>query len=83
MHATHQRVARAAIGKAMEALAAVDAAEIPASSAARLIEIGTRLERDTLTVSVEELQGGLAGGQPDDPFEAIARELTGGSIDPD
>jgi hypothetical protein len=43
---------------------------------ARLLELGAKLERSTLIVSVEELQG-LDVGESDeeDPWERIAREL--------
>jgi hypothetical protein len=77
MHDTHQRAARAAIGKALAALAATAPEDIPASAAARLLELGTALERETLTVSVEALQGVARAEHEPDPWEAIARELQG------
>jgi hypothetical protein len=52
---------------------------LTAGEAARLLDLGTRLERSTLLVSVEELQGRVS--QPldgvDDPWDRIARELAG------
>lgn len=45
-----------------------------ASDVARLLELGTKLERATLTVSVEDLQ--RDGGLPvDDPWQGITDEL--------
>jgi hypothetical protein len=75
MHDNHQRAARIAIAKALAALQAALPEEIPAAAAARLLDLGTRLERETLIVSVEELQGLARGNVRDDPWEAIAREL--------
>jgi hypothetical protein len=46
------------------------------------LELGARLERETLTVSVAELQGFTgadSGGE--DPWEAIARELAPPPVD--
>jgi len=76
MHGRHQRAGRLAMGKALAALQNVDAADIPPYAAARLLELGARLERDTLVVSVESLQG-VAPAPIEDPWEAIARELDG------
>jgi hypothetical protein len=78
LHDTHQRAARAALTKALAALAAIDAKDIPAGAAARLLELGTRLERETLLTSVEDLQGIARSVLTEDPWEAIARELQGG-----
>jgi len=80
MHETHQQVGRAMQAKAMAALNALDPNQIPAYAAAKLMELGARLERETLTVSVEELQG-ISRSDPTavDPWEQIARELTGGN----
>lgn len=84
MHDTHSRAAKAAIGKALAALAAIPPADLPAGAAVRLLEVGTRLERETLTTSVEELQGVARAVVPaEDPWEAIARELQGVSADAD
>lgn len=74
MHDRHQRAGRLAQQKALEALLGVPASEIPPYAAARLLELGTRLERDTLTTSVEELQGRTPPA-PEDPWEQVAREL--------
>lgn len=75
MHDQHQRAGRAAMTKALAALAALEPADIGAAAAARLLEIGTRLERDILTTSVEQLQGGAPAVAGEDPWDAIAREL--------
>jgi len=78
MHENHQRAGRAAMAKALAALNNLDPTEIPAYAAARLLELGARLERETLTTSVEALQGiSSTAPAPEDPWEAIARELTG------
>jgi hypothetical protein len=79
MHDTHQRAGRAAIAKALAALHEIAPADVGAASAARLLEIGTRLERQTLTISVEELQNVALIAALDDPWDAIARELQGGA----
>lgn len=76
MHATHRKAGRAAILKAMQALNAIDAERMPIGAAARLLELGAKLERSTLIVSVEELQGiEPEDTDDDDPWERIAREL--------
>lgn len=78
MHENHQRAGRAAMAKGLAALQAAEPHEIPAYAAARLIELGARLERDTLVTSVEDLQGiSRAPAPAEDPWEAIARELQG------
>lgn len=76
MHDRHQRAGRLAMGKAVAALNGIPPEEIPPYAAARLLELGARLERDTLIVSVEELQG-VPPALVEDPWEAIARELEG------
>lgn len=76
MHDRHQRAGRLAMGKALAALQNVAAEDIPPYAAARLLELGARLERETLVVSVETLQG-VAPAPIEDPWEAIARELDG------
>lgn len=78
MHADHLRAGRAAVDKALEALASLDVSEVTAAGAARLLALGTRLERETLTTSVEELQGrGPHEVDGADPWDRIARELAG------
>lgn len=76
MHDQHQRAGRAVFRKALAALSAAPAEEIPTYVAARLLELGARLERDTLLTSVEELQG-IVPPPAEDPWEAVARELEG------
>lgn len=75
MHASHRQAGRAALAKAVEALDLLDPAEMPAAAVIRLLEIGAKLERSTLTVSVEELQGIDPTTDEEDPWEKIAREL--------
>jgi hypothetical protein len=76
MHGTHQQAARMAMRKAIQALNKLTPEEIPAYAAARLLELGARLERDTLTVSVEELQGVASPSlEGEDPWERIARDF--------
>ena len=71
MHAIHRRAGRAAITKAMQALADVDPSAMPVSTIARLLELGAKLERSTLIVSVEELQGiEVADDEAEDPVGA-------------
>jgi hypothetical protein len=78
MHDLHQRAGRGVMQKALAALNELEPKDIPAYAAARLLELGARLERETLTTSVEDLQGIATSSVPaDDPWEAIARELTG------
>ena len=74
MHDVHQRAGRAILSKALRALDAVSIEEIPPYVAGRLLELGARLERDTLTVSVEQLQG-VEPIADEDPWELVAREL--------
>ncbi len=76
MHAKHRHAGRAAIDKAVAALNLLDPGEMPATAVARLLELGAKLERSTLIVSVEELQGvELDAGDDEDPWDRIAREL--------
>lgn len=74
MHDLHGRAGRAILTKALAALSAIEPGEIPPYAAARLLELGARLERSTLTVSVEELQG-VVPAPEEDPWETVAREL--------
>lgn len=76
MHDTHARTGRMVMAKALAALANVKPDDIPPYVAGRLLELGARLERDTLTVSVEQLQG-IDAPPDDDPWEIVARELEG------
>lgn len=76
MHAVHRRAGRAAVEKAVQALNFIAPDEMPATAVARLLELGAKLERSTLVVSVEELQGiEMYGDEGDDPWDRIAREL--------
>lgn len=78
MHGVHRRAGRAAVLKALQALNMLTPEQIvdSPSTIARLLELGTKLERSTLIVSVEELQG-LEVEDEDtlDPWDRIAQEL--------
>ena len=74
MHEIHSRAGRAVLSKALRALDRVEPADIPPYVAGRLLELGARLERETLTVSVEDMQG-VEPGALEDPWEIVAREL--------
>ena len=76
MHRSHRRAGRAAIEKAVQALSLMEPGEMPAGAVARLLELGAKLERSTLIVSVEELQGvEVDEVDVEDPWERIAAEL--------
>jgi hypothetical protein len=76
MHAVHRKAGRVALSKAVQALSQLDPAEMPVGAIARLLALGAKLERDTLIVSVEELQGlEPVEEEVEDPWERIAREL--------
>lgn len=83
MHAVHRRAGRAALTKAVQALNQLQPEEMTPPQIARLLDLGARLERSTLIVSVEELQGldVLEVEDEDDPWERIARELDPGNAD--
>jgi paraquat-inducible protein B len=76
MHQIHRRAGRAAVVKALQALTNLDMNGMPANSVIRLLDVGTRLERSTLTVSVEELQGLGLEEEREDPWARIAAELS-------
>lgn len=76
MHSNHARAARAVQQFALAALARLDIESASPADVARLLELGARLERLTLTESVEELQGKPAHIDVDDPWSRIARELS-------
>ena len=77
MHAIHRQAGRAALDKAVRALLALDVADMTPGTIARMMELGAKLERSTLIVSVEELQGIEVEADEEDesPWERIAREL--------
>jgi hypothetical protein len=76
MHRTHRVAARAAMTLALQALRQLQPEIMTASEVVRLLDIAQRLERQTLTTSIEELQG-VEAAATDDPWERIARELSG------
>ena len=77
MHSTHRRAGRAAMVKALQALQYLAPDNLTPANIARLMELGAKLERSTLIVSVEELQGiEVEDEEADDPWDRIARELT-------
>lgn len=77
MHAVHRRAGRVALTKAVAALNILSPENMTASQIARMLELGAKLERSTLIVSVEELQGLdiEEDEDEDDPWERIARAL--------
>lgn len=76
MHAVHRRAGRTAVTKAIEAMSLLEAEEMPPAMIARFLELGAKLERSTLLVSVEELQGvEVPETDESDPWDRIAREL--------
>lgn len=83
MHTVHRRAGRAALTKGVMALNAMRAEDLTPSQAARLLELGARLERSTLIVSVEELQGldTEEFEDEDDPWARIAAELDPAEVD--
>jgi hypothetical protein len=76
MHHNHQVAGRLALSKALAVLQALPLDHIPGGAAVRLLDVGTRLERETLTTSVAEMQG-RPPSEPEieDPWEVIAREF--------
>ena len=75
MHAVHRRAGRQAIELALQGLAHLDPSNMHPSTMTRLLELGAKLERSTLIVSVEELQG-VDNAETEDAWDRIARELT-------
>ena len=85
MHSTHRRAGRAAVAKAIQGLAKINAEEMSPVHVARLLELGAKLERSTLLTSVEELQGldEYEDEESEDPWDRIARELDPANAIPD
>lgn len=81
MHGNHARAARVLQSFALSALQGLDAGTVSAADVARLFELGAKLERLTLSQSVEELQGRTPTGASDDPWTRIANELANGAPD--
>lgn len=79
MHGSHARAAKALQDFALAALAHLDADDASPSDVARLLELGAKLERLTLTQSIEELQGKAPPIDADDPWGRITRELANAS----
>jgi len=73
MHANHRRAGRALLMKGLASFNGVEASEIPLVVAARLLDLGAKLERQTLIVSVAELQGAKA--ETEDAWDRLAAEL--------
>lgn len=84
MHKLHRSAGRLAISKAMQALQLLEPNEITPGTVARLLELGTKLERMTLLTSVEEMQGfEEEDEEAEDAWERIARELDPSNVTPD
>jgi hypothetical protein len=76
MHKIHRQAGRAAVSKAIQALSQLDPQTMPPALIARLLDLGAKLERSTLIVSVEELQGlEEVVEDEENPWDKIAREL--------
>lgn len=75
MYDQHRRVGRVAIAKALAALQQLPADHIPAGAAARLLELGIRVERQTLSTTPEDFLGVRDDTDVEDAFAALAREL--------
>jgi len=75
MYDQHRKVGRVAISKALLALQNLPADHIPAGAAARLLELGTRIERQTLATTPEDFFGVSTEPDVEDAFAALAREL--------
>jgi hypothetical protein len=76
MHALHRTAGRATLTKALTALQLLRPEDMTPGVVARMIDLGARLERTTLLVSVEEMQGfEVEDEEAEDAWERIAREL--------
>jgi hypothetical protein len=76
MHALHRAAGRSTLSKALQALQLLNPAQLTPNQIARMIDLGARLERTTLLVSVEEMQGfETEDDEVEDAWERIAREL--------
>jgi hypothetical protein len=76
MHSLHRQAGRAALAKALAGLRLLNPESMTAGTIARMLELGANLERSTLLVSVEEMQGiEVEDEDGEDPWDRIAREL--------
>lgn len=76
MHKLHRAAGRSAMSKAIQALQMLSPESMQPGHIARLMDLGAKLERQTLIVSVEELQGIEAEDEEtEDPWQRIANEL--------
>jgi hypothetical protein len=83
MHQLHRAAGRSTLTKALQALQLLRPEQMSPGVIARMIELGARLERNTLLVSIEEMQGVEEyDDDTEDAWERIARELDPG-YDPD
>jgi hypothetical protein len=74
MHTRHTEAGRTLQAIALRVLEVyTEPEDVRPADAARLMDLGVRIERDTLLHSVEELQG--VAPATTDPWEAISREL--------
>jgi hypothetical protein len=74
MHANHRKAGRALMMKGLQSFSGVDSSEIPLVVAARLLDLGAKLERQTLIVSVRELQG--VESETEEAWQRLAEELS-------
>jgi hypothetical protein len=75
MHTTHRTAARAVQVFALEALRRLDVAGATPADVARLLDLGTRLERQVLSETAEQLHTPTGAMPIDDPWARLAREL--------
>jgi hypothetical protein len=84
MHLLHRSAGRSAMQKALQALQQLSPGDMTPGNIARFIDLGAKLERSTLTISVEELQGiEVDDDESEDPWDRIARELDPNYPNPD
>jgi hypothetical protein len=77
MHKLHSDVGKAIVRRALAALNNLPLDHIPAGAATRLLELGMRVQRQTLTTTPEEMLGTMRDdGHEEDPWEELARSLT-------
>lgn len=76
MHRLHADVAKAVIDRGMAALDRLDVEDIPASAAVRLIEMGVKLQRQTMTADELAAELEASKSNEDDPWEKLVSELT-------
>ena len=75
MHSNHRAAARAVQAFVLKALQLLDVDDVTAKDVTGLLDLGTRLERLTLSTGVEKLQTQHGVMPIDDLWTRLAREL--------